>query len=71
MRKLALWVIVFAAAAGGVLHAQTSRVHGREPCASSGRACTPDCDAALESGPGFESVMRSIDQGAQPINAAR
>jgi uncharacterized protein (TIGR03435 family) len=71
MRKLALWVIVFAAAAGGVLHAQdiTGSWQGtlQPPGGGPGLRIVMQISRADQ---GLRVVLRSIDQGAQPINAA-
>lgn len=71
MRKLALWVIVFAAAAGGVLHAQdiTGSWQGTLQPPGGGPALRIVMQLS-KADQGLKAVMHSIDQGAQPINAA-
>jgi len=71
MRKLALLVIVFSAAAGGTLHAQdiTGSWQGTLQPPGGGPALRIVMQLS-KADQGLKAVMHSIDQGAQPINAA-
>ena len=71
MKRLILWLIVFAAAAGNVLHAQdiTGTWQGTLTAPGGGQTLRIVMEVSRAQDQSLRAVMRSIDQGGQPINA--
>jgi len=71
MKKLILWLIVFAAASGGVLHAQdiAGTWQGTLAAPGGGQALRIVVEVSKADNQSLKVVVRSIDQGGQPINA--
>ena len=71
MKRLMLWLIVFAAASGGVLHAQdiAGAWQGTLTAPGGGPALRIVVEVSKADDQSLKVVVRSIDQGGQPINA--
>ena len=71
MKRLMLWLIVFAAASGGVLYAQdiAGAWQGTLTAPGGGPALRIVVEVSKADDQSLKVVVRSIDQGGQPINA--
>jgi uncharacterized protein (TIGR03435 family) len=71
MKRLILWLMVFAAASGSVLHAQdiTGTWQGTLTAPGGGQTLRIVMEVSRAQDQSLRAVMRSIDQGGQPINA--
>lgn len=71
MKRLLLWLIVFAAVSGGLLHAQdiAGTWQGTLTAPGGGPALRIVVEVSKADDQSLKVVVRSIDQGGQPINA--
>ncbi len=71
MKRLILWLMVFAAASGSVLYAQdiTGTWQGTLTAPGGGQTLRIVMEVSRAQDQSLRAVMRSIDQGGQPINA--
>jgi len=71
MKRLMLWLAVLATASGGVLHAQdiAGTWQGTLTAPGGGQALRIVVEVSKADNQSLKVVVRSIDQGGQPINA--